>query len=275
MKTKGINFLVLSVLITIGRRAGAQILYDNFGGNLINSSIWTTSLPYADSSVTEGGGVVSLENNGRLTTAISMPTSYQVTGSFLETANANDDFKVVLRSDGVPYGTTPSVPTEAKGIAIQFQVETDTGDTSENLRIFTIGDPSGDATTPYASANLTLNTWNTFRITDDGYNVDLYFNGASTPNLTFQSSFSQGDLITMYNREGADGGSAISNDGITELNSFEVIPEPSSVALFSLGGLAFMAFKKGSKEASKGSCVFTPLFNSADNFQSDSLFLRG
>lgn len=236
MNAKTLHLPGLLVLLA-SYPATAQIFTDNFSGSSINPNLWSVSLPYADSSVTEGGGAVSLENNGRLTTAMPTPTSYEVTGSFLESANPNDDFKVVLRSDGVPYGTTPSIPTEAKGIAIQFQIETDTGNTSDNLRIFTIGNPLGDTTTPYASANLLLNTWNTFLITDDGYNVDLYFNGATTSTLTFQSSFSAGDLITMYNREGDDGGSAISNDGITELNSFAVIPEPATPLLF---GLSFL-----------------------------------
>lgn len=243
MKARPFILLLLSLTALICLTGNAQILVDNFSGNSINPSLWSTSLPYADSSVTEGGGFVSLENNGRLTTAIGMPTSYEVSGSFLETANPYDNFKVVLRSDGVPYGTTPSIPTEAKGIAIQFQIQTDTGNTSDNLRIFSIGNPAGDTTTSYASANLTLNTWNTFLITDDGYNVDLYFNGATTPTLTYQSSYSDGNLITMYNREGADGGSTISNDGITELNYFEVVPEPNSFALCTLAGLSLLAVR--------------------------------
>jgi hypothetical protein len=211
----------------------AQSLFDNFSGTSVNSNLWAITLPYSDSSVTEGGGVVSIENNGRLTTQVAMPSSYSVSGEFLMANNPYSNFKVVLRADG----TLDS--TEAEGIAFQFQIETDGGDTSENLRIFSIGNPAGDFTTPEVTANLTLNSWNTFLITDNGYNLNLYFDGASTPTVSANSTFGVGNLVTFYNREGAAAGSSISANGVTELNyiNIQTVPEPCSFAMIGLGAL--------------------------------------
>lgn len=233
-----VYLFIVSGLAACG--ASAQILYDNFSGTSVNTNLWAVTLPYSDSSVTEGGGVLSIENNGRLTTQVPMPASYAVSGEFLMANNPYSDFKVVLRTAGVPDST------EADGIAVQFQIETDGGDTSENLRIFSIGNPVGDFTTPEVSANLTLNTWNTFLITDDGSDIDLYFDGSSVPTVSATSSYDPGDEITFYNREGAAAGSSISANGITELSYIDItaVPEPSGVAMTGLGAFGLLGMRK-------------------------------
>lgn len=126
--------------------------------------------------------------------------------------NPYSNFKVVLRTDG----TLDS--SEAKGIAFQFNIKDDNGTTTDNLSIHSIGNPAGDFTTPTIAANLTLNTTHTFLITDDGLNVALYFDGSLTPTLSTNSTFSVGNKITFYNREGSAGGSSISANGITEID---------------------------------------------------------
>ena len=197
-------------------------------------------MPYSDSSVTEGGGVASIENNGRLTTTSLSPASYSVAGSFYMANNPFSNFKVVLRTDGSLDST------EAKGIAVQFQIQTDGGDTSQNLRIMSIGNPSGDFTTSEVSADLTLNTWNTFLITDDGLNIDLFFDGATTPTVSATSSYSAGDLITFYNREGSAAGSSISANGITQLDYLDItsVPEPSSLAMIGFGFIGLIGMRR-------------------------------
>jgi hypothetical protein len=214
--------------------ARAQILFsDDFNGSTVNSNLWNVLLPYGDSSVTQGNGYVSVENNGRLTSVTNLPTNYEIDGRFLETANPHDNFKIVVRSDGLRDGS------EARGIAFQFNIENDTGETTNNLRIFSIGNTNGDFTTPEVAASLTLDTWHTFRITDDGCNLALYFDGAATPNVTAQSKYAVGHLVTCYNREGLDGGSSISANGITEIDSVTVVSEPQ-LTIFTAIELGFI-----------------------------------
>ena len=182
----------------------------------MNTSLWSVVLPYGDSSVTEAGGYVSIENNGRLTTQCTMPRAYRISGTFLMANNPYNNFKVVLRTNGVP------IASEAKGIAIQFNVQTDPaggGLTDQNVRIISIYDPQGDFTTPYMSASLKLGSWHTFVITDNGIDINLYFDGSYTPKVTAHSTFSVGNKVTFYNREGAGGGSSISANGITSLKN--------------------------------------------------------
>jgi hypothetical protein len=224
--------LALVVFGLLGNQIHATVvLSDDFSGSSINTNLWSVTLPWSDSSVTEGGGVGSIENNGRLTTISPSPADYSVYGSFYLANNPYSNFKVVLRTDGVPDAA------EANGVAFQFQIEDDAGNTSENLRII-----AGNFSTT-AVANLTLNTWNTFLITDDGDNLALYFDGSTNPSLSYSTSYSAGDLITFYNREGAAGGSGISANGITELNNITIqsVPEPSTYALLGLGALALVA----------------------------------
>jgi hypothetical protein len=239
MKTK---LLILSTLLLNTSLFGQVLLNDDFSGTSVDTSLWTVGLPESDASVTEGNGYVALENAGRITTQMSMPPSYEIYGSFLMANNPYDNMKVVLRSNGTTYNNS----RESAGIAFQFNVENDTGETYNNLRIFSIGNPAGDFTTPAVTASLTLNTWHTFRITDDGLNLNLYYDGSSTPSVSAQSTFSVGNLVTIYNREGAGAGSYISANGITEIDSLEIIqvPEPSIGAIIFLGLLPLIGLQK-------------------------------
>jgi hypothetical protein len=248
MKSKILLSSAFCLLLSLESRADIY-LNDDFNDGIINPSLWSVSLPYGDSSVTESGGHVSVSNNGRLTTLAEMPTTYEVDGRFLETANPYDNFKIVIRSDGAPFGSTPGFPTEARGICVMFNVRDDTGATYHNLLIGTIGNLAGDTHTPPITASLALDTWHTFRITDDGYNIALFYDDAVVPTATFQSSFSAGNLITFYNREGNDGRSSISNGGIAELDYLTVVavPEPSCLVMACLAGLLLISVRSKGK----------------------------
>jgi hypothetical protein len=151
MKIKIIPLFTLPFLFS---SAQAQGVVDDFNGTSINPSLWAVTLPYGDSSVTEGGGALSIENNGRLTTQAASPASYSIYGSFLMANNPYSNFKVVLRTDGTPDGS------EADGIAFELNIQDDGGSTTDNLKLFTIGDSEGNLASD-VTANLTLNTWNT------------------------------------------------------------------------------------------------------------------
>ncbi len=95
MKTKIILNLAASLLLSIGAKAQV-LLYDNFSGTAVNTNLWAVVLPESDASVTEGNGYIALENAGRITTQMSMPTGYAIYGSFLMANNPFSNFKVVL-----------------------------------------------------------------------------------------------------------------------------------------------------------------------------------
>jgi len=205
-------------------------------------------LPESDAIVTEGGGYVALENAGRITTQISMPTSYEIYGSFLMANNPFSNFKVVLRTDGVTVQNQ-----SVYGIEVQLNIQDDPaggGSTTDNLKIYAQSPGEGVSIgVGSPTANLTLNTWHTFLITDNGYNINLFFDGATTPNLSAQSTYSAGNLVSFFNRQGGAAGSSISANGITELNEIQITetPEPSSLAMIAVGIFSLIGMRKGKR----------------------------
>jgi hypothetical protein len=204
------------------------LLTDNFDGNSVDTSKWTVTLPYGDSSVTENNGYLQVENRGRIASVNSFSGTYSVSGSLLLSNNQFSNSKIVLRSNGGSIGAA-----EMPGVAIQFQVRQDDA-IQDQLSIFTIGAPSDETVSTSLTTPLNLDTWYDFTITDNGNLVQLFFNDSSTPTLALATEWSAGGMIGFYNREGDDAGSSISNDGIGRLDSITVtaIPEPASYSMF-------------------------------------------
>src|SRR5665213_4521298 len=63
MSKKILLSLVLASSVTCGTVA-QSVLSDNFNGSTINSSLWQTSTPFSDSSITESGGNAIYQNRG-------------------------------------------------------------------------------------------------------------------------------------------------------------------------------------------------------------------
>ena len=122
-----------------------------------------------------------------------------------------------MRSDGVALPRY----SHSQGVAVQFQIRGDWANGNQ-IAIYDI-DSSGTQT---GSARLTtplsLDQWYDFRIVDDGARVSLFFNGATTETLGLDTSWSAGNLISIYNREGAAGGSSISAGGIARVDAFSI-----------------------------------------------------
>jgi hypothetical protein len=201
-------------------------LHDDFNGSTVDTNLWAITLPEDDASVTESGGYVSLENAGRLVSQNSLTASYAIEGRFLMANNPYSNFKVMLRTDGV---SLPSPSMGVAGIEIQFNILDDNGNPSNNLKIYT----DEGIELGVVAANLTLDTWHTFRITDDGTNIALFFDGSSMPNLTANSTYSAGNKIALFNREGAGNGSSKSANGITEIGYITVTDfQPANTLYF-------------------------------------------
>jgi hypothetical protein len=225
MKT---TVLIFGIFILVSA-AHSQVLFtDNFNGNSVDTSKWTVSLPYNDSSVTETNGYLQVENRGRIASVASFSGDYSVSGSLMLSNNQFSNSKIVLRTNGGSVGAA-----EMPGVAVQFQVRQDDA-IQDQLSIFTIGAPSDQTVSTNLTTPLNLDTWYDFTITDNGNLVQLFFNDSSTPTLGLETDWSAGGMIGFYNREGDDAGSSISNDGIGRLDSITVtaIPEPTSYSMF-------------------------------------------
>ena len=220
----------------------AQGFIDDFNGASVNTNLWQVVLPAGDSSVTEGGGNVSLQNAGRLVTQSGFSTPYSIYGVFLMSANPFSNFKVMLRTDGVSNTNYPH--TTVLGIEVQSNIEDDNGTLSNNLKIYSQMGSAG-VELGVTSANLTLDAWHTFLITDDGSNISLFYDGSSTASLAVQSSDGVGNKIAFLTREGAGVGSSISANGITKIDSLQIspVPEPSSLAILAVGALGLLGIK--------------------------------
>ena len=163
------------------------------------------------------------------------------------TGNPFSNFKIMLRTDGV---SNPFYPyTTVHGIEIQFNVEDDNGVLSNNIKILNAM-PGAGVELGVVSANLTLNSLNTFSITDDGNNIAVYFDGSATPNLTVQSTYGVGNQIALLTREGGAAGSGISANGITQLDYLNVqtVPEPSTAAMIGMGIISLIGIRRKMKQ---------------------------
>ena len=243
-----ISRLIALFVCSLSFGAMAQsILSDNFNGSTINSSLWQTSTPFSDSSITEGGGNAVFQNRGRLLSNASLPTDIDITGSFEFSGSIHDSFRVVTRTDG----TTSNPPGYFDlGIGFGFEIENDLGSTTGNIFIVHDGYPGpSDYDLARGTYSISLDTFYNFRITDDGNNLALYIGDLATPLLTATDSSVYGNQLGLYNREGTGGGSSISTGSVVQLDylNIEAVPEPTTAWLAFDGIALFFApciFKK-------------------------------
>lgn len=195
----------------------AQLLSDNFNGTSIDTSLWQVSTPFPNSSMTESGGNGVFENRGRLLSVASLPTSIDVTGSFEFTANIHDQFEVILRTNGVSTNPAGSLDN---GIYFDFAIQSDTGDTANQIHIRDASYPNGIVELATGTFPMTLNTFYSFRITDDGTNLALYINDLAHPLLIAADSNSYGSQLGLNNREG---NGSISAGSVSQLDFINVV----------------------------------------------------
>jgi hypothetical protein len=233
MKNPLIKFALQVILAaTLAASSLAQLLHDDFNGTSIDTRLWHVITPFPNSSMTESGGNAVFENRGRLLSVASLPTSLDITGRFEFTGNVHDQFQVVLRTNGVT--TNPSAEFD-NGIHYKFAIESDTGDTSNQVYISDLSYPNPEVILTSGTFLLSLNTFYNFRVTDNGTNLALYINDLAKPFLTATDSNSYGSQLGLYNREG---NGSISAGSITQLDFINVVPEPSSLSLLVLGGFS-------------------------------------
>lgn len=209
-------------------------LRDDFNGSTVDTSLWTTSLPFSGlpfgpSALNEGGGSLSFVNRGTLITKDDFGP-VDITGRFTITGGDQDMFKIVLRTDGTFTG---AYHESANGIAVRWG---HVGFNSYNIEFEHRVTPSDGIALADATYPISVNTTYDFRISDDGSRISFYINDFNTPVLSTVTSFDEGNKIALYNRH-YQSGAAYS----TSLDYVQIVPEPSSGCLLLLGVMGVLA----------------------------------
>lgn len=225
--------LILAALVGLFSvvRAGTITFNDSFNGSSLNTSNWTPSTPFSDSSAAVSGGNLVLNNRGRVLTTNGFSDPVDMLLAFQFTGSQYDSFHIVLRTDG----SSNNAPGEFdNGIFATFRMKSDTGDTSNNVSLFSQQNPTG---TQLGAGTFAMTEDQTYliRILDTGSMINLFINDLSTPFLTAYTTDSYGSQIGLDNREGAGAGSGISAGSQVSIDFFSVtskVPELGVTALY-------------------------------------------
>jgi len=223
---------LVALFIGMVVQSHGSLLQDSFDGNSLDVSKWNTLLPYSDSVVSVQDGLLRSISRGSVVTQsefsdqISGPI--MISGSF-RLANAYSVFEVWLRSDGI---LIPGTYGWVGGINVGFWSSPNEWSTP-GLKI-----GYSDSTPNIFTDSITFNpdqVYN-FNITDGGSWISVDVDGVRRATLLTQ--FSTGDKVALMGRQNLFG-----QVGQVDVFGLQIVPEPSSLSLLALGGLA-LAFKK-------------------------------
>jgi hypothetical protein len=236
------NIIVLTFALLSTLRADV-LLYDEFLGNSVDSSKWSIGSEITGSSVTVQNGYFQMVNGGAIISKNTFLEPYVLNTRFQLAENSYTNIHFVLRTDGSMYYNS------RKGIDIRLHHSTDWEGQKYQLAISESGNSNpSPVSTVLSTTLLNLNTWYDLKVVDNLTSVDLYFDGASLPSLSLESSFSVGGNVAILNREGGAAGGWISNNGVARVDYVDVqsVPEPSALSLLAvgLGGLAMMRCRR-------------------------------
>ena len=225
----------------------SQSIIDTFSGSgAPDSSKWSYANPYADSNVYQSGGYLNLLNRGTLFSKNEFGSYIEISGSMKFTGSNKDNIRMFLRTDKY---MTPSNASSQLTHGIQIGFAPGYGAGISEFYGFPAGSdkPSDpDGWEPLAGTTgpgyFSMNVEETFKVTDDGYTINLFLRDMNTPVATATSTLSYGGFFAIQNREGGLGGSWESNGSNVAINSLNIVPEPSALSLLAvgLGGLAMM-----------------------------------
>lgn len=219
------------------------MIYDDFGGASVEAAKWDVSTPFGDSSVSQAGGVLSLQNRGTIVSTTSVSSSYTAEGSFRFTGSEFDRFGFTTRSTG-QVGDNPFEFVD--GLRFGFRLHRNDGSGWASAVFI-----HEHASNPWLAIELgsadvafVKNQWIDFKVVDDGFNVDFFVLDMVTPILSVNSSAGSGNLIGAVNREGSGGGSSISSGSAVDLDFINVVPEPSASLLLLAGVVVGLGRRK-------------------------------
>jgi hypothetical protein len=220
-----LGLIALGCLTTA--RADQVLLSDDFSGTTLNTLLWTTILPFSQSSVVQDNGLTTT-GRGILVTAGQAPASYEITGDFTM-LNDDEHFNIDFRSNLTPETDTPYY--ELEGIYVQFSNDGDQISIQEVT-------PTQFIFLAETNYTLTTGTDYSFAITDDGYNITLAVDGVDL--LTASSSYDPGANIAFYSREFPDTGTEIHDITISSVPDSGLGLWTVAATFIGLCGLAFL-----------------------------------
>ena len=231
MKTK--SFLTLVSSVFLNAAISHAVIFDDFSGNSINSSLWTTMTTGTDSSISTSSGNGVFRNRGRLTTIQTFQSS-EISGRLKFTDSPSDSFKTILRTDGTFQNTQHQETANGIMVEITSSLNWDS-DASRNVRIIDI--VNGNQV--QGGLVLNMNAFYDFRIVDTGSSVSAYVGNLGQPLLTLLTAESYGERISFYNREEIG-----SINHVTQVDYISIVPEPSAIALSGISGLIIVGRRK-------------------------------
>ena len=215
MKTPMPLFLIVSSLLIPSARAGQ--LSDDFLSSQIDSNLWVPKAPFSDSSLNLTGGTIIFLNHGELVTKSDFAHFLEVTGRFRFTGNIHDVFTVAIRTTGA----APDPRFLNDGFHFEFAKQSDDGTRINVVQVaeYVSGVGTVVAATTYS---FELGQYYDFKISDDGTNMNFYFDNLQTPILSVSDETTAGHKVGFYNREGTGGGSSISAGTQVEIDFISI-----------------------------------------------------
>jgi hypothetical protein len=212
--------LAFAILIgtTLSQSCIASItIFDDFNDGSLNASIWNMDLPFVESSFTEAGGKLTLNNRAIISTVSQITTPIKVSGTVM--GSRHDTIRIVTRTD---LSVENAYFNEIAGLKFSFHYDSNTVHIHDSL-----GNTIGEQ--PYT---FSTSQWYDFEITDDGTNVSWSIDGVSL--LSGVSNYSGGNFVAVHNRE-VNRGWAIPSTSSFDSFSILGIPEPSRALLSMIG----------------------------------------
>jgi PEP-CTERM motif len=225
---------LVALFIGIVVQSHGSVLQDAFDGNSLDVSKWNTILPYSDSVVSVQDGFLRTISRGTVVTQSDFigQTSgpIMISGSF-RLANAYSVFEVWLRSDGI------LIPGNSNGWVGGIMVGFWSGPNYWSSPGLKIG--YSDLTPNIFTDSITFNpdqVYN-FKITDGGSWISVDVDGVNR--VSSLTQFSTGGKVVLNGRQNRDG-----QVGQVDVFGLQIVPEPSSLSLLALGGLALAINKR-------------------------------
>lgn len=213
------------------------LLSDDFNDGVINLSLWSTnSTANSNSSVSEGGGKLTLQSRGYLIANVGGldpvndgPIRIRGELTLAMASFPDQDFlQVVTRSDATPFGAFGEVQN-----GVSFEING-----NDFIRISTWQSGVQTFISPFVPLQVDDGDSFFFEAIDDGLHLLLSVSEiggqGATASVSATSNLVLSDLVTFYNRE--------LSTSIAQLDNVEIarVPEASSVLLVSLAGFALL-----------------------------------
>jgi hypothetical protein len=232
--------IILFCVFAIQEKASCQLIVDTFDGSGDpDASKWTFTNPYPDSRVYQSGGNLNLLNRGTLFSKSEFGSYIEVSGSMKFTGSYKDNIRLFLRTDKY---MTPSNASSQLTHGIQIGFAPGYGGSISEFFGFPVGsdrpaDPDGwePLALTTGAGYFGMNVEETFKVTDDGFTINLFLRDMTTPVATATSTLRYGGYFAIQNREGGLGGSWESNGSNVAINSLSIVPEPSALSLLAVG----------------------------------------